>query len=134
MTLYTFSRNKGTHDNGGGSGWSHAGKQKYEELYKAVKKDRKTQSPMFNQELLKMYQSRRKMETGRTGNGQMKDGLNNRKKVAYRCINELNDSDDDSDDEEDQDKDDNHNQQATVVYKNQAFFDMDGTQIKKESV
>ena len=115
MALYTFSRNKGTHDNGGGSGWSREGKEKYDEIYYAVKRDRKRQSPTFNQELLKMYQSRRKMETGRAGNGQMKDQSENRKRQAYRCINELNDTDDDSDDDEEQNNDDPI--QATVVYK-----------------
>jgi hypothetical protein len=132
MALYTFSRNKGTHDNGGGSGWSRDGKEKYDEIYYAVKRDRKRQSPTFNQELLKMYQSRRKMETGRAGNGQMKDQSENRKRQAYRCINELNDTDDDSDNDEEQNTNDDPIQ-ATVVYKNSTAV-LNGISIKTESV
>lgn len=99
--LYTFSRNKGAHDNGGGSGWSPEGIAKYEELYKAVKYSRKTkQAETFNQELLKMFQARRKRESGPGGRAQMRRQEETNKR-AYRCINELNDSssDDDDDDE-----------------------------------
>jgi hypothetical protein len=73
-TLYTFSRNKGVHDNGGGSGWSLKGKKKYNELYKKVKADRKQSPPTFNQELLKIYQLQRKKVSGR-GSGRMHDCL-----------------------------------------------------------
>ena len=64
--LYTFSRNKGgAHDNGGGCGWSEAGMMKYDELYAAIKNDRKKSAPTFNQELLKMFLSQRKNDSGR---------------------------------------------------------------------
>jgi hypothetical protein len=39
--------------------------RKYDELYAAIKKDRKKSAPTFNQELLKMFLSRRKNESGR---------------------------------------------------------------------
>ena len=121
------------------SGWSREGKKKYDEIYHAVKRDWKRQSPTFKQELLKMYQSQRKMETGRAGNGQMKDQSENRKRQVYRCINELNDTDDDSDNDEEQNNDDTI--QATVVYKNRTAvlnssysINMNGVPIKTESV
>jgi hypothetical protein len=61
-----FSRNKGAHDNGGGCGWSEpAGMRKYDELYTAIKNDRKKSAPTFNQELLKMFLMRQKKESGR---------------------------------------------------------------------
>jgi hypothetical protein len=110
-TLYTFSRNKGLHDNGGGSGWSREGIEKFKEIYKAVKKDRKKQSPTFNQELLKMFQARRKRESGR-GSAQVKSQVDNRKRVV-RCINEFNDSSDSSDD----DDDDDDGEEDEVFYK-----------------
>jgi hypothetical protein len=71
--LYTFSRNKGAHDNGGGCGWSQAGMRKYDELYTAIKNDRKkSAAPTFNKELLKMFLSRRKKESARgSGNNLM---------------------------------------------------------------
>jgi hypothetical protein len=59
-----------------------------------VKKDRKNSDPRFNQELLKMFQSRRKKESGR-GNKQLIERIG--KKRPYRCIDELNDTDDDDD-------------------------------------
>jgi hypothetical protein len=113
--LYTFSRNKGFHDNGGGSGWSSEGIRRYKELYKAVKKDRKTrQTATFNQELLKMFQARRKRESGRGLAAQMKSQAENSKQ-AYRCINELNDSSSDDDDDDDDDHDEDEVDE--VIYK-----------------
>jgi hypothetical protein len=38
--------------------------RKYDELYSAIKKDRKKSAPTFNQELLKMFLSRQKNESG----------------------------------------------------------------------
>ena len=65
---------------------------------KKVKGNRKQSPPTFNEELLKIFQLRRKKESGR-GNGRMRDRLleQNRKR-AYRCIDEFNDSDTDDDD------------------------------------
>ena len=88
--LYTFSQNKGVHDNGGGSGWSLKGKKKYDELYKKVKANRKQSPPTFNQELLKIYQLRLKKESGQ---GKQDHLLEQNRKPAYQCIDEFNDSD-----------------------------------------
>jgi hypothetical protein len=55
--IYTFSTNRGAHDNGGGGGWSEPGMRKYDELYTAIKNDIKKSAPTFNQELLKMFLS-----------------------------------------------------------------------------
>ncbi len=42
--------------------------RKYDELYMAIKNDRKkSAAPTFNQELLKMFLSRRKKESGQGG-------------------------------------------------------------------
>jgi hypothetical protein len=58
-------QDKGAQDNGGGCGWSEPGMRKYDELYAAIKKDRKKSAPTFNQELLEMFLSRRKNVSGR---------------------------------------------------------------------
>ena len=95
-TLYTFSRNKGAHDNGGGCGWSQVGMRKYDELYMAIKNDRKkSTTPTFNQELLKMFLSRRKKESGRGVRKQFDD---KGKKRPHKCMDVF---DDDSDEEDD---------------------------------
>jgi hypothetical protein len=60
-----FSRNKGAHDTGGDCGWSEPGMRKYNELYTAIKNDRKKSAPTFNQKLLKMFLSQQKKESGR---------------------------------------------------------------------
>jgi hypothetical protein len=39
--------------------------RKYDELYAVIKKDRKKSAPTFNEELLKMFLSRQKNESGR---------------------------------------------------------------------
>ena len=39
--------------------------RKYDELYTAIKNDRKKSAPTFNQELLKMFLLRQKKESGR---------------------------------------------------------------------
>jgi hypothetical protein len=69
--------------------------RKYDELYAAIKKDRKKSAPTFNQELLKMLLSRRKNESGR---GSKKQFDQKGKKRPLRCMNELNDDTDDDDD------------------------------------
>ena len=151
MTKYTFSRNKGHHNNGGGSGWSREGKDKYNELFQAVMKDRRRKHwSTFNAELLKMYQQRRKMEGGR-GSGQKKSIVQEINKKAFRCMDELNDmndnmSDDDecnSDDEEEMN--DKHEvgegkyESTVVLYKNvnnkiQTEIDWNETSFKIEPV
>jgi hypothetical protein len=68
--------------------------RKYDELYAAIKKDRKKSAPTFNQELLKMFLSRRKKESGR---GSKKQFDQKGKKRPRRCMDELNDETDDDD-------------------------------------
>ena len=71
--------------------------RKYDELYTAIKNDRKKSAPTFNQELLKMFLSRRKKESGR---GTKKQFDQKGKKRPYRCMDELNDDTDDEDHDE----------------------------------
>ena len=68
--------------------------RKYDELYAAIKKDRKKSAPTFNQELLKMFLSRRKNESDR---GSKKQFDQKGKKRPRRCMDELNDETDDDD-------------------------------------
>ena len=119
--LYTFSRNKSRSDNGGGSGWSDEGMVKYRELYKAVKRDRRKQPTLFNQELLKMYQKRRQLESGHRRRTPQRKGQS--KKRPFKCINQFNDSSGDEDtDEEDhqQDKENNCQQESQSHSKNKS--------------
>jgi hypothetical protein len=90
--------------------------RKYDELYAAIKKDRKKSAPTFNQELLKMFLSRRKNESGR---GSKKKFDHKGKKRPRRCMDELNDDTDDDDDG------DNY---SDIVY------DVDYGDVKKEAV
>ena len=69
--------------------------RKYDELYMAIKNDRKKSAPTFNQELLKMFLSRRKKESGRGVKKQFDD---KGKKRPHRCMDELNDDSDEEDD------------------------------------
>jgi len=63
---YTFSRVVNTENNGGGSGWSLAGKQKYNELFTAIQLDRsKDTTPLFNQELWRIYEQRGAAKQGK---------------------------------------------------------------------
>jgi hypothetical protein len=62
MTKYTFSRQKGKRNNGGGSGWSDHGHQRYNALYRVVQRDRRQRGLAFNRELLKVFQDRRARE------------------------------------------------------------------------
>ncbi|KAI2513513.1 hypothetical protein MHU86_987 [Fragilaria crotonensis] len=93
--LYTFSRNKGAHDNGGGCGWSQAGMRKYDELYMAIKNDRKKSAQTFNQELLKMFLSRRKKESGQGVRKQFDD---KGKKRPHKRMDVFDDNSDEEDD------------------------------------
>ena len=69
--------------------------RKYDEFYTAIKSDRKKSAPTFNQELLKMFLSRRRKESGR---GTKKQFDRKGKKRPHRCMDELNDNTDDDDD------------------------------------
>ena len=54
--------------------------RKYDELYAAIKKDRKKSAPTFNQELLKMFLSRQKNESGQ---GSKKKQFDQKEKNAH---------------------------------------------------
>jgi hypothetical protein len=71
--------------------------RKYDELYTAIKNDRKKSAPTFNQELLKMFLLRRKKESG-PGTKKLFDQKG--KKRPYRCMDELKDDTDDEDHDE----------------------------------
>ena len=69
--------------------------RKYDEFYMAIKNDREKSAPTFNQELLKMFLSRRKKESGRGVRKQFDD---KGKKRPHKCIDVF---DEDSDEEDD---------------------------------
>jgi hypothetical protein len=71
--------------------------RKYDELYTAVKHNRKKSAPTFNQELLKMFLSQQKKESGR-GTKKLFDEKG--KKRPYRCMDKVNDDTDDEDNDE----------------------------------
>jgi hypothetical protein len=50
--LYTYSRLSGKQTNGSGSRWSIEGRRTYDELFIAVKADRKQNAKQFNPQLL----------------------------------------------------------------------------------
>jgi hypothetical protein len=52
LPLYTYLRLRGMHTNGGGSGWSIESRKKYDEMFMAVKADRKQNAKQFNPQLL----------------------------------------------------------------------------------
>lgn len=95
LPLYTYSRLRGKQTNGGGSGWSIEGRKKYDELFMAVKADRKQNAKQFNPQLLLFYQARRRRELQAKHNA--KDDARPKAKAAYHRINEL---EEDSDEEE----------------------------------
>ena len=122
------------------------------ELFQAVMKDRRRKHcSKFNEELLKMFQQRRKMEGGR-GSGQKKSIVQEMNKKSFRCMDELNDMNDNmSDDDECDDCDDEEEMndehevgegkyyESTVVYKNaskqlQTEIDGNETNFKIEQV
>ena len=95
--MYTYSRLKGKQTNGGGSGWSIEGRQKYDELFMAVKTDRKKHAKEFNPQLLLFYQARRRREQQAKHNA--KDDARPKPKAAYHRMNELAEDSDDEDEE-----------------------------------
>ena len=109
---YTFSRLKGKTNNGGGSGWSLAGKQFFDSLQGVVKADREKHSTSaqtgegmtFNKELYQCYQQRRDSERDRSLCGSQ-DKQSNKKPPAYQCFDEF-------DDESDEDKE--HQNSAAI--------------------
>jgi hypothetical protein len=52
LPLYTYPRLRGKQTNGGGSGWSIEGSKTYDELFMAVKADKKQNAKQFNVQLL----------------------------------------------------------------------------------
>ena len=117
LPLFTYSRLKGKHTNGGGSGWSIEGRKKYDELFMAVKTDRKTHSKQFNPQLLLSFQARRRREHQAKHNA--KEDARPKAKAAYHRMNELAedsdeeemgyDNDEPSEDEDDDQGDQNNN-------------------------
>ena len=113
--------------NGGGSGWSIEGRKKYDELFMAVKTNRKKHSKQFNPQLLLSFQARRRHEHQAKHNA--KDDARPKAKAAYHCMNELaaedsdeeemgNDNDESSEDEDDDHGDQNNNGNRKInVYK-----------------
>ena len=63
-TKYNLLHDKDSHNNGGCCGWSAPGMMKYNKLYAAIKNKRKKSAPTLNQELLKVFQSQQKKESG----------------------------------------------------------------------
>jgi hypothetical protein len=96
LPLYTYSRLRGKQTYRGDCGWSIEGRKKYDELFMAVKADRKQNAKQFNPQLLLFFQARRRREQLAKHNA--KDDARPRAKVAYHRMNEL--EDDDLDDED----------------------------------
>ena len=126
LPLFTYSRLKGKHTNSGGSGWSIEGRKKYDELFMAVKTDRKKHSKQVNPQLLLSFQARRRREHQAKHNA--KDDARPKAKAAYHRMNELaadldeeemgNDNDESSEDEDDDQGDQNNNGNRKInVYK-----------------
>ena len=97
MTKYTVStrsnndkKRKNTaiggvaHDDKQASGWSKAGKEKYNELYKIVYLDRLKYGKQFNKELFEVY----KKEYGDGANGKNRKQANDEEMVI--CYDDLN--------------------------------------------
>ena len=93
MTKYTFSRQKGRRNHGGGSGWSDQGHQRYNALYRLVQRDRRLRGTAFNRELLKVFQDRRSRERKHA----VPSGTKKRKTLAFDDLNppEIDDNDED---------------------------------------
>lgn len=105
---------------------------KHDELYDAIKEDRKQAgAATFNQELLKMYKSRRKNESGKRTTKMVKQ---NGKKRKHRCRNELNDSDyEDDDDDEDEIQTESTMEPPTFAYNNYSEVACND-HVKKETI
>ena len=114
LPLYTYSRLKGKTTNGGGSGWSIGGRKKYDELFLAVKADRKKRAKTFNPHLLLFYQARRCCE--QQAKTRAMDETRPSATPGYHRMDELaGDTDDDADGfDEGDDNEDNvtHNVEA----------------------
>ena len=103
---YTFSRLKGTTNNGGGSGWSLEGKQFFDSLQGVVRADRHQHATAgqadggmtFNKELYQRFQLRRDTELYQSQSGNQDKPLK-QKPPAYQCVDEF---DDESDEEAEQ--------------------------------
>jgi hypothetical protein len=71
-------------------------RKKYDELFMAVKADRKQNAKQFNPQLLLFFQARRRREQLAKHNA--KDDARPKAKLAYHCMNELEDDDSDEED------------------------------------
>jgi hypothetical protein len=67
-----------------------------------VIEDRKKNSHHFNQELLKMFQQRRRNEAAKRGEGLDSDGRLQEKKRPFQCLDEFNAFDDEEAQENDE--------------------------------
>ncbi len=94
VTKYTYSRQKGKLTNGGGSGWSDTGHQRYNILYRIVQRDRRLRGAAFNKELLKVFQVRRLRDRKQKGTPL---GNKKRKTVAFDDLNPPAFNDDEND-------------------------------------
>ena len=92
--MYTYSRLKGQQNNGGGSGWSEAGRKWYDDLFLAVKADRKKHAKTFNPQLLLFFQARRRREQHAKTNAH-NESMSTNLKRAYHRMDELADDSDD---------------------------------------
>ena len=98
---YTFLWLKGRTNNGGGSGWSLAGKQFFDSLQGVVKADREKHATAaltsggmtFNKEFLLCYQQRRDCECDKSLCGSQ-DKHSKNKPPAYQCFDEFDDESD----------------------------------------
>ena len=63
-----------------------------------VIEDRRKNSYHFNQELLKMFQQRRRKEAAKRREGRDSDGMLGGKKRPFQCLDEFNAFDDDEED------------------------------------
>ena len=87
---YTFSRlsrneagNIGGESKQYGSGWSKEGMDKYNDLYRLVREDRKLRGKTFNEDLLLYYKEKRKHKNKQNASDRNKK----RKTVAFDDLN-----------------------------------------------
>ena len=64
-----------------------------------VIEDRKKNAYHFNQELLKMFQQRRRKEAAKRGEGRDSEGMLRGKKMPFQCLDEFSAFDDEEEDE-----------------------------------
>jgi hypothetical protein len=90
-TLHILKQEESRKNNApvGGCGWNIDGKKKYNEIFQMVVEDRKKSSYHFNQELLKMFQQRRRNEAAKRGQCIDSEGMLLEKKRPFQCLDEF---------------------------------------------